>query len=92
MKAGIFSGKNLSVRLGIKTLEDIKQVSDGGFIITGISDGATYCDAFVIKLDCVGNVQWYYDYGGDGDDGANCIVQTLLDGGSYICGGNNIFW
>lgn len=64
------------------------QTSDGGFALTGstnYTDGdfpGVYdpslqgdYDAFVIKTDTVGNVQWSKTYGGSKFDSFNCIVE-----------------
>ncbi len=48
------------------------------------SFGAGGSDAWVIKLDANGNVQWQKTYGGRKADEAHSIQQTS-DGG-YICG------
>lgn len=90
----------------------IQQTTDGGYIVTGetySTDGdATgnhgLDDAFVIKLDALGNKQWSKVYGGTNIDYFNAIQQTT-DGGYIATGstysnngdvsgnhGNNDYW
>ena len=71
------------------------QTSDGGYILAGY----TYSfgnpqegillerDAWVVKTDGSGNVQWNRTYGGTGDDWAHSIAQTS-DGGYAVAGRN----
>ena len=65
----------------------IQQTSDGGYIVAGetMSFGAGGSDAWVLKLDGNGNVQWQKTYGGTGNDYANSIQQTS-DGGYIVAG------
>ncbi len=65
----------------------IQQTSDGGYIVAGYTEsfGAGDCDAWVIKLDANGNVQWQKTYGGRSDDEAYSIQQTS-DGGYIVAG------
>ncbi len=48
----------------------IQQTSDGGYIVAGYTDtfGASDFDAWIIKLDAKGNVQWHKIYGGEDND------------------------
>ncbi len=71
----------------------IQQTMDEGYIIAGITDssdgdvsgnhGGT--DAWIIKLDASGNMQWQRSLGGSAEDEANYINQTP-DGGYIIAG------
>ncbi len=65
----------------------IQQTSDGGYIVAGATEsfGAGEKDAWVIKLDAKGNVQWRKTYGGKYGDKANSIQQTS-DGGYIVAG------
>ncbi len=72
-------------RYGRSTHEDIicSMVFDGtSLYVTGFRDTGSYneYDAFVMKLDTNGNVQWAKDYGGNKDDYGFSIAEQ----GSYI--------
>ncbi len=66
---------------------DIRQTTDGGFIIAGSTDsfgnGAT--DAWIIKLDSSGTLKWGKAIGGSAGENARTILEAY-DGG-YIIGG-----
>jgi uncharacterized delta-60 repeat protein len=66
----------------------IQQTSDGGYIVAGatnsFSSGGDY-DAWILKLDSTGAVQWQYTYGGSGQDYASWIQQ--VSNGDYIVAG-----
>lgn len=77
----------------------ISQTADGGYIVCGESrstDGDVigvhdtlqvgYSDAWVVKLDTAGNLQWQHCYGGSYGELANDIIQTT--DGSYVFVGN----
>jgi uncharacterized delta-60 repeat protein len=77
----------------------VQQTSDGGYIVAGYtySFGVSYSDAFLIKTDAFGNIQWAKTYGGGGVDGAYSVQHTS-DGGYIVAGytesgggGYNIF-
>ncbi|MCK4478760.1 hypothetical protein KAU88_09595 [Candidatus Bathyarchaeota archaeon] len=65
------------------------QTSDGGYAMAGgfnhswepIPSG----DAWLVKTDAAGNMQWNKTYGGTGDDWAHSVVQTA-DGGYVMAG------
>ncbi len=63
----------------------IQQTADSGFIVTGITYGATGLDMYVLKTDSMGETQWAKTYAGTSNDYALSIQQTT-DGG-YIMGG-----
>ena len=78
----------------------IQQTSDGGYIVAGDTNsfGAGGWDAWVLKLDSDGAVEWQYTYGGTGTEVASSIQQTS-DGGYIVAGytysfgaGNNDVW
>ena len=67
--------------------------SDGGYIIGATSESADVdvtgnhgsYDAWIVKLNSLGIIQWEKSYGGSGSDGANDIIQGL-NGDFYIVG------
>ena len=70
----------------------IQQTSEGGYIVVGSTDsfGAGKKDAWVLKLDVSGNVQWQKTYGGSGDDEAFYIQETS-EGGYVVAGSTDSF-
>ena len=59
----------------------VQQTADGGYAIVGFraySDGSY--DAWLIKTDSLGNIQWEQTFGGNGDDLAAAIQQTSDEG------------
>ena len=71
----------------------IDQTSDGGFIFTGFttsSNGDVFgfhgsFDAWLVKVDGTGEIQWQRSLGGSADDRGNAVQQTL-DGGYILAG------
>ena len=65
---------------------------DGGFLITGAtaSFGAGYTDAYLIKTDSQGNVEWEKTYGGPKDDRAYSICLSM-DGGYLLAGSTDSY-
>jgi hypothetical protein len=78
---------------GYDMAKAVKQTTDGGYIITGITNstdgdvsvnkGTT--DVWVVKLSPTGSIQWEKSYGGSAGDDASSIFQTL-DGGYIVAG------
>ncbi len=74
----------------------IHQTFEGGYIVTSYSysnDGDVsgnhgYTDAWVVRLDNSGNIQWQKSMGGTDTDGAWTICQTT-DGGFITAGWSN---
>ena len=70
----------------------VQQTTDAGYIIAGktssndgdVTGNHGNADAWVVKLDNAGNIQWQKTLGGNNNDVANS-VQQLSDGG-YILG------
>jgi len=72
----------------------VRQTSDGGYIVAGISDSNDgdvssgnhgYQDAWVIKLTSSGAITWERSIGGSSQDVFNSIIQT--SDGNYVCAG-----
>ncbi len=65
----------------------IQQTADEGYIIAGVSYSSVDAggDAYVIKIDSEGNVQWTETYGGTSHESAYSIQQTA-DGGYILSG------
>lgn len=68
------------------------QTTDGGYITAGYTDsyGAGSWDAYIIKTDGNGIVEWSKTYGGTGNEGAYSVQQTS-DGGFIISGWSDSF-
>lgn len=84
--AKIFGGSNFEVG------NDVLQTNDNGYIIAGrsMSFGTTSEDAFLLKTDDVGNMQWVRAFGGDGTDAANSIFEAT-NGDIIFIGETNSF-
>lgn len=67
---------------------DITQVKDGGFVLCGDtrSFGAGGSDAYIVKTDDKGDMEWARTFGGEKDDAALSVVSTD-DGGFVFAGG-----
>jgi cysteine-rich repeat protein len=61
---------------------DAVQTSDGGYILAGATDGlgAGGSDAWLVKTDSSGNIQWQKAYGGSADDIALSVIETAAGG------------
>jgi len=68
------------------------QTSDGGYAIAGVTQsfGAGEDDAYVVKLDANGNLQWTKTIGGKKEDVGFSLIQTS-DGGYAIAGATTSF-
>lgn len=66
---------------------DIKQTPDTGYIATGSSSsfGSANADAFLLKVDSLGNFKWSYNYGGPDSDWGNSVILT--HDSTYAIGG-----
>ncbi len=71
----------------------IIQTADGGYALTGVttSFGAGSYDAWFIKTDANGNMEWNKTYGGPNYDWADAVVQTT-DGGYALACWTNKGW
>jgi uncharacterized delta-60 repeat protein len=73
--------------------ETIASASDGGYAVAGATRyfaNINSLDAFVIKLDSSGDVEWQKIYGGTGNDRVCCIV-AVSDGGFVLAGSTSSF-
>ena len=78
---------------GNEIANNIKQTSDGGYIVAGSSDASGGDvsvnhgkeDYWIVKLDNNGAIIWQKSYGGSGSDKASCIELTS-DGGYIVAG------
>ncbi len=70
----------------------IIQTTDGGYAVSGetTSFGAGNFDAYIMKLDNNGMLQWARTVGGTGDEYGESIIQTT-DGGYAVVGYTNSF-
>ena len=70
----------------------IQRTSDGGFIVAGAttSFGAGSKDAWIVKLDAYGDVEWQKTYGGWDLEEATSVQQTA-DGGYIVAGWTGSF-
>lgn len=70
----------------------VEQTADLGYIVAGVTSafGAGDYDAWVLKFDAGGNVQWQKTYGGAGEDRAFSVVQSG-DGGYAVAGSTRSF-
>jgi len=66
---------------------DLKRTFDGGYILAGLTTPATFSDpdAYLVKTDSTGNLEWKKSIGGTEDDKALSIVQNS-DSGYTILG------
>ena len=67
------------------------QTKDGGYILTGITYGfgVGAHDAFLLKTDSSGSMQWMKTYGTSVDDGGHFVTQTS-DGGYFVSGHTHV--
>ncbi len=69
----------------------VQQTYEGGYIVAGETrTWGTSSDIWVLKLSPVGDVEWQKTYGGDADDSAYYVQQTM-DGAYIVVGNTNSF-
>jgi hypothetical protein len=68
-------------------LSSVVPTADGGFVAAGATDssGAGGNDAWVLRVDALGAIQWQRTFGGPGSEQATQIVE-LAGGGYAVCG------
>lgn len=68
---------------------DLKQTSDGGFIIGGVTSsyGTGWWNVYLIKTDTFGDTVWTRYYSADGPDIVYCVQQTVEGGYVAACEG-----
>jgi len=73
--------------LGDDYAYSVVRTSDGGYAMAGYTNsyGAGSYDAWLVKTDSAGNMQWNQYYGGANDDRAYSVIQTS-DGGYALAG------
>src|SRR5437762_2196913 len=61
-----------------KTAREVLPTSDGGYLIAGITNNSNFydCDAYVIKTDGNGFLQWEKIFGGSKPDYPYSMVET----------------
>ena len=76
----------------LQSLYAIDEAGDGGIVAAGLTFSGWTTDrndAWVIKLDASGNVQWQYRYAGPMFQGASSIIAAA--GGGYVVGGTSTY-
>lgn len=76
-------------------ISSIIRTSDGGYAVAGgttsndgdVSGNHGGGDAWVVKLDSMGNIQWQKCFGGTGDDVALSIVEAKDEGRGFVIAG-----
>jgi hypothetical protein len=65
----------------------VVRTADGGYALAGHTNsfGAGERDAWLVKTDSSGNMQWNKTYGGTGDEYASSVVQTSDGGYALAC-------
>jgi len=70
--------------------QPIHQTRDGGYVLAGATSSFELAseDAWLLKLDPDGNIEWERTWGGSGADEINALQQTV-DGGYVAVGGTD---
>lgn len=72
---------------GTESAKSVKSTSDGGYIfvadtysnngdLTGHYGNVSVKDAWIVKLDSSGNIQWQHHFGGTSEDSVSSVVET----------------
>ncbi|MBL0343101.1 MAG: T9SS type A sorting domain-containing protein [Bacteroidetes bacterium] len=75
----------------------IAQTSDGGYLVGGTTDSNDFeaalnhggADAFIVKLDSTGNIEWHSCYGNDNSNGQECVSIIKTNDGKYAFVGDS---
>jgi len=72
---------------GYQAASFVRQTSDGGYIMSGYTTPyyPMPWDAYIIKTNPSGDIQWTHQFGGSGGDYASCVRQ--LSSGDYVVTG-----
>lgn len=70
---------------------DISCTTDGGYIITGLTNTILFDDVYLLKIDYNGNVMWDKTFGTVNND-VGCSVCQSSDNGYIITGRINTVW
>ncbi len=75
-----------------ESAESVQETADGGYVIAGSgqSYGAGYWDAWIVKTDAFGVLEWHNSFGGLYSDGGKSVQQTT-DGGYIFAGSTTSF-
>jgi hypothetical protein len=80
--------KSLTGEANNKVAQTGRQTSDGGYIIAGFSGNPS--DAWLVKVNSSGDLEWENTYGGSNNDDASEVLQTS-DGGYILSGSTESF-
>jgi hypothetical protein len=70
--------------------ESLTSTTDGGYVLAGSTQkGTDLRDAYLVKVDGFGNMEWSKTFGGVGDETSNCIREEN-DGSLVILGTNDL--
>ncbi len=89
-------GDTLWIRTYGDVLQDhglaITPTSDGAYVVTGYTQsfGVGGDEAYLLKINTSGDVQWFRTYGGGGSDTGNDVIETS-DGGLMMAGKTHSF-
>ena len=72
---------------------DICRSNDGGYVIAGMtfSEKTNSQDAYIVKIDSVGNAVWTQTYGGIKNDGVSSVSPIADDYGYIVVGHTNSY-
>lgn len=75
---------------GVESAWCVIESSDGGFILSGGTRASIFSDddAYILRIDSIGNLIWAWSYGEGGDDYASSVLE-MTDGGVVAAGPYN---